>query len=79
MVQHPGSPRNLPEQHIAKLFDPFFTTKEPGKGTGLGLSICYGIVRDHGGTLSVENESPHGARFTVELPIVTPETDESTP
>jgi len=67
------------EQDIAKLFDPFFTTKEPGKGTGLGLSICYGIVRDHEGTLSVENESPHGARFTVELPIVTPETDASTP
>jgi signal transduction histidine kinase len=67
------------EQDIAKLFDPFFTTKEPGKGTGLGLSICYGIVRDHGGTLSVENESPHGARFTVELPIVTPGTDGSTP
>jgi signal transduction histidine kinase len=67
------------EQDIAKLFDPFFTTKEPGKGTGLGLSICYGIVRDHGGTLSVQNESPHGARFTVELPIVAPGSDESTP
>ena len=67
------------EEDIAKLFDPFFTTKEAGKGTGLGLSICYGIVRDHGGTLSVQNESPRGARFTVELPIVAPETDPPAP
>jgi signal transduction histidine kinase len=60
----------IAEQDIAKLFDPFFTTKDVGKGTGLGLSICYGIVRDHGGTLSVQNESPRGAKFTIELPIV---------
>jgi signal transduction histidine kinase len=60
----------IAEQDIAKLFDPFFTTKDVGKGTGLGLSICYGIVRDHGGTLSVQNESPRGARFTIELPII---------
>ncbi|MCX8214237.1 MAG: ATP-binding protein, partial [SAR202 cluster bacterium] len=58
------------EQGIAKLFDPFFPTKDVGKDTGLGLSICYRIVRDHGGTLSVQNESPRGARFPIELPIV---------
>src|SRR6266516_2779033 len=36
-----------------RIFDPFFTTKEVGKGTGLGLSITYGIIAEHGGTISV--------------------------
>jgi two-component system NtrC family sensor kinase len=52
-----------------RIFDPFFTTKEVGKGTGLGLSICYGIVREHGGDISCQNNgSLPGAMFTVRLP-----------
>jgi PAS domain S-box-containing protein len=53
----------------SRVFDPFYTTKPVGKGTGLGLSICYGIVTEHGGTISVRNVQPHGASFTVELPF----------
>ena len=60
----------IPEKNVERIFDPFFTTKDVGKGTGLGLSICYGIVQEHGGSLRVTEESPHGTRFTVELPIV---------
>ncbi len=53
----------------SRVFDPFYTTKPVGKGTGLGLSICYGIVTEHGGTISVRNVQPHGAKFTIELPF----------
>ncbi|MCU1319702.1 MAG: histidine kinase, partial [Edaphobacter sp.] len=38
-------------------------------GAGLGLSICYGIVREHGGEISVFNLHPHGAAVAVELPV----------
>jgi two-component system NtrC family sensor kinase len=49
-----------------KLFTPFFTTRRGG--TGLGLAISYAIVRDHGGSISVENVAGQGAAFTVLLP-----------
>jgi signal transduction histidine kinase/CheY-like chemotaxis protein len=53
----------------SRIFDPFFTTKPPGVGTGLGLSIVYGIVHQHGGEVTFDNQSGLGARFTVELPV----------
>jgi signal transduction histidine kinase len=53
-----------------KVFDPFFTTKAVGKGAGLGLSACYGIVQQHGGTISCANRPEGGATFTVRLPLM---------
>jgi PAS domain S-box-containing protein len=49
-----------------RMFDPFFTTKFTGRG--LGMSAILGIVRDHGGGLSVESEIGRGTTITVYLP-----------
>ena len=59
----PGIPDDV-RQHI---FDPFYTTKEEGKGTGLGLSMVYGIIENHGGSVSVESNPGNGAKFIIEL------------
>ena len=61
----PGIPPGL-EQRI---FDPFFTTKEVGAGTGLGLSITYGIIKEHHGTITVENRPDGGASFLIQFAI----------
>lgn len=58
-------------EHLAKIFDPFFTTKPVGKGTGLGLSLCYGIIQEHGGTITARSELGQGATFAIELPVAT--------
>lgn len=55
---------------IDQLFDPFFTTKSVGKGVGLGLALSYAIVEEAGGRIRCENIREGGARFIVELPIM---------
>ncbi len=60
----------MDEEMQQKIFDPFFSTKEPGdqKGRGLGLSTVFGIVKNHGGLVTVESYPGEGASFRICLP-----------
>ena len=62
------SGHGIAEENLRRIFDPFFTTRTVGEGTGLGLSICYGIVRDHGGQITVESRVGVGTTFSILLP-----------
>src|SRR5437016_4222582 len=59
----------MTEELAARVFEPFFTTKREGEGTGLGLSICQGIMKEHGGRITLDTRPGGGATFTLELPI----------
>jgi signal transduction histidine kinase len=73
----------IPAELHHRIFDPFFTTKAGrggaaagagatmSTGTGLGLAVTYGIVEEHGGTITVRSARDHGATFRVELPLRT--------
>ncbi len=53
-----------------KLFEPFYTTKTVGEGTGLGMAISFGIIEEHGGTISASSIEGQGSVVTVELPFL---------
>ena len=55
---------------INRIFDPYFTTKEMGKGSGMGLSTVLGIVKNHGGSVYVDNNLGKGSTFTLLFPMV---------
>jgi signal transduction histidine kinase len=60
----------IPPEHLARIYDPFFTTKADGRGTGLGLAVTYGIVQEHGGTLSCQSDTGQGTSFRLVLPLL---------
>ena len=62
----------IPARERVKVFDPFYqvdssSTREYG-GTGLGLSIVKRLVEAHGGTVTIEDNTPQGTVFVVSIP-----------
>ncbi len=59
---------------LPHLFEPFFTTKGPlgsdlTAGTGLGLAVAQGVVKNHGGAITAENNDEGGATIRIRLPV----------
>ncbi len=63
-VEDTGS--GIPAEVLESIFDPYFSTKD--KGTGLGLAVVHGIVKSHGGAITVKSVAGEGAAFRVLLP-----------
>ncbi len=61
----------IPQGILDKLFEPFFTSKPKGQGTGLGMSISFGIIQNHGGSLSVDSVLNKYTDVVFEIPAST--------
>lgn len=72
------SGKGMDAETIRRIFEPYFTTKEKGAGTGLGLSVTLGIVKNHGGAITVRSSPAAGTEFTVLLPLIPGEAAEGT-
>ncbi|MCP4603994.1 MAG: response regulator [Proteobacteria bacterium] len=59
----------MSRETLRKAFEPFFTTKPKGEGTGLGLSMVYGVVKNHGGAVTIDSEMGRGTTVTFILPV----------
>ena len=70
IIQVGDTGHGIPKEKLDDIWQPFFTTKPVGSGTGLGLSTVLGIVKNHNGTIKVENKQTSGALFTISLPIL---------
>jgi signal transduction histidine kinase/CheY-like chemotaxis protein len=58
---------------LRHIFEPYFTTKPDGEGTGMGMSVVYGIVKAHGGEITVHSRPGEGTTIHVFLPAAAPE------
>ncbi|MFH0780719.1 MAG: ATP-binding protein [Pseudomonadota bacterium] len=58
----------ISKENKLKLFEPYFSTKKTG--TGLGLAIVSTIIADHNGYIRVQDNTPCGSVFIIELPLL---------
>ena len=59
----------IPEEDFSRIFAPFYSTKGVGEGTGLGLWIAHGIIKEHGGWVTVNSSVGAGSTFSIYLPL----------
>ena len=71
--------RGMDDQVRKRIFEPFFTTKPVGQGTGLGLAMVLGLMRQHGGDVSMETAPGRGSTFTLWFPPTTEVPKRDTP
>jgi PAS domain S-box-containing protein len=62
--------QGISKEVMERIFEPYFTTKEKGVGTGLGLAVTHGIVKSHGGAITLESKPGKGSTFNVYIPRI---------
>ncbi len=67
----------MDEETMEQIFNPFFTTKKADRGTGLGLASAYGIIRNHGGYITVRSMPGRGSTFNIFLPASVAEPEDA--